>query len=239
MKGLFKLVKLMKALGLRPWITGCTVLSLFVVTDGAELPAQAYERLGSMQFKEREAAQADLLTWGRSHPDAAMTELLRHSRAAPDPEVRKRCWDTLRELVMDQYLKEGEGYLGIGLQTEMVEVPGEVKARSAIRVLRVQPDTPAAKAGLRENDLIVSVNEEMWPDPIFREKIRTMKPDTRLSFSILREGKLMPLKVTLGRRPLIADAPFFNGQPFDPEPAERAAKEAYFRRWLSLRRPEK
>lgn len=229
----------MNAFGMKPLGVTCATLSFFVATGAAESLDRMYERLGSLQFKEREAAQVDLLYWGRSQPNSAMIELLRQSREASDPEVRNRCWDTLRELVTDQYMKEGEGYLGIGLQTEMVEVPGEVKPRAAIRVLRIQPDTPATKAGIQENDLIVSVNGEMWPDPVFREKIRTMKPETKLDLSIVREGKVMPLKVTLGRRPLIADAPFFNGQPFNPGPAERVAKEAYFRRWLSLRKPGK
>lgn len=229
----------MNALGMKPLGVACATVSFFAATGAAEPLGRMYERLGSLQFKEREAAQVDLLYWGRSQPNSAMTELLAQSREASDPEVRKRCWDTLRELVMDQYMREGEGYLGIGLQTEMVDVPGEVKPRAAIRVLRIQPDTPATKAGMQENDLIVSVNGEMWPDPVFREKIRTMKPETDLNLSIVREGKVMPLKVTLGRRPLIADAPFFNGQPFDPGPAERSAKEAYFRRWLSLRKPGK
>ena len=229
----------MNAFGMKPLGVTCATLSFFVATGAAESLDRMYERLGSFQFKEREAAQVDLLYWGRSQPNSAMIELLKQSREASDPEVRKRCWDTLRELVTDQYMKEGEGYLGIGLQTEMVEVPGEVKPRAAIRVLRIQPDTPATKAGIQENDLIVSVNGEMWPDPVFREKIRTMKPETKLDLSIVREGKVMPLKATLGRRPLIADAPFFNGQPFNPGPAERVAKEAYFRRWLSLKKPGK
>ena len=229
----------MNAFGMKPLGVTCATLSFFVATGVSEPLDRMYERLGSLQFKEREAAQVDLLYWGKSQPNSAMIELLRQSREASDPEVRKRCWDTLRDLVMDQYMKEGEGYLGIGLQTEMVEVPGEVKPRAAIRVLRIQPDTPATKAGIQENDLIVSVNGEMWPDPVFREKIRMMKPETKLDLSIVREGKVMPLKVTLGRRPLIADAPFFNGQPINPGPAERVAKEAYFRRWLSLKKSGK
>ena len=63
-----------------------------------------------------------------------------------------------------------------------------------------------------------------------------MKPNTKVDVRILRDGGLLDLKVTLGRRPLGADSLFFNGQMFDPEAMERAAKEAYFRRWLSLRK---
>ena len=32
---------------------------------------------------------------------------------------------------------------------------------------------------------------------------------------------------------------FFNGQNIDPDASERAAKEAYFQRWLSQKKSEK
>jgi hypothetical protein len=60
-----------------------------------------------------------------------------------------------------------------------------------------------------------------------------------VDLKILREGGLVDCKVTLARRPLLADQPFFNGQNFNPEASEQAAKDAYFRRWLSQRKPSK
>jgi hypothetical protein len=49
---------------------------------------------------------------------------------------------------------------------------------------------------------------------------------------VLRNDRLMDIEVTLGRRPLIADNPFLQQRPADLEAAEKAAKAAYFRRWL-------
>ena len=49
---------------------------------------------------------------------------------ADDPEVRERCLAILRDLVNDEYLKDGEGYIGIRMQDEMATaVPGDVKPR--------------------------------------------------------------------------------------------------------------
>ncbi len=204
-----------------------------------ELPPTALSDLGSQQFREREAAQVELLDWARAQPGPAMNELLRQSQRANDPEVRERCLGILRDLVADEYLKEGEGYIGISLRDEIGDVPGEPNPRGVIRVIQVQADSPAERAGIRPNDLIVGINGEVWHETLFRANVRMMKPNTKVGLKILRDGGLMDLNVTLGRRPLSADATFVPGQTFDPEAVERAAKEAYFRRWLSQRKLQK
>ena len=213
-------------------------LTLFPVA-AVELPPKALSGLSSRQFREREVAQMELLDWARTRPGPAMTELLKQTHGADDPEVRARCLSILRDLVTDEYLKEGEGYIGISLRDEVSDVPGEQNPRGVIRVMQVQGDSPAERAGIRLNDLIVGINGEVWHETAFRANVRMMKPNMKVDLKILRDGGLVDLKVTLGRRPLSADTPFFPGQTFDPEAIERAAKEAYFRRWLSQRKLQK
>lgn len=214
----------------------CMLALALTPVAALELPEEALSGLGSRLFREREAAQVELLDWARAQLGPAMDELLRQSRMADDPEVRERCLSVLRALVADEYLKEGEGYIGIAMKDEISDVPGESKPQEVIRVTLVQPDSPGARAGIHQNDLIVGLNGNVWHEILFRENVRMMKPNMKVDLKILRDGGLLDLKVTLGRRPLSADVLFFNGQTFDPEAMERAAKEAYFRRWLSLRK---
>lgn len=221
---------------------GMFVLTLMSAV-GVELPAKAFANLGSQQFHVRENAQSELLAWGRGGPEPAMAELLRQSKIADDPEVRKRCLDVLRDLVMDEYGKDGKGYIGIGLEDMVANLPGEPNPRNAIRVTNVLPKTPADQAGIRANDLIVGLNGKDWGgnDTFrqFQEKIQALKPNSNVELRILRDGALIDLKFKLGKLPEFADARFFNGRDFDPVAAERAAKEAYFRRWLSERKSPK
>lgn len=222
-------------------------VAMFVLTlmsaMGVELPAKSFSNLGSKHFHVRESAQAELLAWGRGMPEPAMTELLRQSKIADDPEVRKRCLDVLRDLVMDEYGKEGKGYIGISLEDMVANVPGEPDPRNVIRVTNVMPKTPAEQAGIRVNDLIVELNGKNWGENgnfrQFQETVQALKPNTNVELKILRDGGLVDLKLKLGKLPEFADARFFNGRNFDPGAAERAAKEAYFRRWLSERKPKK
>ncbi len=224
------------AVGVVWLLSGCIAWCL-------DLPVESFLKLTSQEFHVREHAQAELLAWGRQRPEPAMAELYRQTQVAADPEARERCLNILRELVTDEYLKNGEGYIGIGLIDDLANVPGEPAPRNAIRIIQVQQDSPGLHAGIRLNDLIVGLDDETWhgndASRPFREKIRTLKPNTRVNLKILRNGEMLDLKVNLGRRPLMADHLFFNGQNFDPEASERAAKEAYFRQWLNQRKSKK
>ena len=210
-----------------------------------ELPAEPLANLKSEEFRQRESAQADLLAWARKQAEPAMDELFRYSRVADDPEVRERCLDVLRELVNDEYLKDGEGFIGIQMLDEWAKegIPGDPKPRGVIRVILVVADSAAQQAGLQVNDLIAGMDDLVWRERaaslLFREQIRQLKPDTKVTLKVLRNGNLMDLEVTLGRRPLTADILFFDPRQLDPEATERVAKEAYFRRWLERRKSRK
>ncbi|MGL4401275.1 MAG: PDZ domain-containing protein [Luteolibacter sp.] len=170
-----------------------------------------------------------------------MIEIFKHSQVAADPEVRERCLDVLRKLVGDEYMTEGEGYIGIALswKDDVVIVPGEKKMRKAVRVTGVMANTAGQQSGIMINDLIVKLEGEVWYEvdatAWFRERIKKMKPTSVASMTILRGGELVDLKVTLGRRPLMADHP----QNIDLEASELAAKEAHFQHWLAQKKAAK
>ncbi|MEO8617587.1 MAG: PDZ domain-containing protein [Luteolibacter sp.] len=207
---------------------------------GLELPQKLFENLRSKEFRVRESAQLELLSWARQQPEPAMSKLYLQSRIADDPEVRERCLGVLRELVTDEYLKDGEGYIGIMMRDMIANVPGDPKPRSVVNVMQVLADSAAHRAGLQANDLITGLDDLVWHDGLaslpFSERIRSKKPNSKVTVQLLRDGKLIDLVVVLGRRPPIPNNLFFNDQSFDPGAIERAAKEAYFRRWLSQRK---
>jgi C-terminal processing protease CtpA/Prc len=234
----------------RALIAGGMVLGWLAASAGVssalDLPAEPLAKLKSEEFRARESAQAELLAWARQQHDGAMDELFRRSRTEDDPEVRERCLDVLRDLVNDEYLKDGEGFIGIQMLDELANVPGDAKPRGVIRVILVVADSAAQKAGLRLNDLIAGVGDQIWRDVAaslaFREQIRQMKPNTKITLKVLRNGNLMDIEVTLGRRPLSADTLFFGQQQLnaeDAEAADRTAKDAYFRRWLERKKSRK
>ncbi len=203
------------------------------VAFSLELPAILFSDLKSEDFHKREKAQADLVEWARLQPEAAMEELFRQSRVADDPEIRERCLAALRELADDVYLKDGDGYIGVQMRDETVVVAGDDKPRGGIRVVAVVPGSAADRAGLRLNDLIVGLNDLVWrEEPVsipFGNEIRKHAPNSKVMLRVLRNGGLMDVEVTLGRRP---DDRFLQQWPMDLGAADRAAREAHFRRLL-------
>ncbi len=105
-------------------------------------------------------------------------------------------------------LRRGErpqrGYLGVGLQPvdEDIAAPlGLPKDRGEI-VRTVQPGEPAAKAGLQQGDVIISVNgTEVNPDQTVSYLIANTPVGSRVPLEVIRNGRRMTVGVTVGQRP--------------------------------------
>lgn len=111
----------------------------------------------------------------------------------------------------------------LGLSTasvpEMVADHLGISAGSAVIVRTVCPDSPAEKAGLSVNDIILSLDGAPAGDPdAFSEKIRVHKAGDTLELGLIRKGKPDQAKVVLTERPAelndhLAPEPFLQGLP--------------------------
>jgi len=109
--------------------------------------------------------------------------------------------------VIDQLKENGSvtrGWLGVQIQSvtpDIAESLGLDKAEGAI-VAEVQGDTPAKKAGLKENDTILQVNGKTVSDAKdLARKIGNLKPDTVTRLKVLRDGQERVIEVMLGKQP--------------------------------------
>lgn len=209
-----------------------------LASDAESLPENLLLGLGEPRFADREQAQSKLLDWGRSQPVISMPELLKHSRTAADPEVRARCNEVLFELIKDQYLTEGTGFIGIAMGNSAVQVavPGDAKPRYGIHVSSVNEGGPGQKAGLKPNDIIVGLDREVWHKPIlietFTRKITSIKPNQKVKLQILR-GNLLEIEVQLTRRPIALMGIPNLGHQLNLEKQQKAEVEAHFQQWLA------
>lgn len=113
----------------------------------------------------------------------------------------------LAERIMDDLIEDGEvsrGYLGIQFKGEVDQTLARalgLNNERGIIVGEVQEDSPAEKAGLAEDDIIVSLNDEdirNWDS--FRTRIAAYKPGDNITMGIIRDNDNMSLDVTLGER---------------------------------------
>ncbi|MCH9611263.1 MAG: hypothetical protein S4CHLAM81_07990 [Chlamydiales bacterium] len=109
--------------------------------------------------------------------------------------------------IQEHLVKDGSvtrGYLGATLQpidSDLAKFYGLDRPRGAL-VVQVAEDSPAAKAGLKQEDIILAYNgKEVDAIHTFRNSISLMAPGTRVKLEVLRDGKKKQITVTVGDAP--------------------------------------
>jgi serine protease Do len=96
-----------------------------------------------------------------------------------------------------------QGYLGVGaadLTDERVKALN-LKDSHGVEITVVGPDTPAAKAGIKENDVILEVNgKAVENNLLFQTLIRATPPGTKIGLTVWRNGAKQSLTATLDAR---------------------------------------
>lgn len=109
--------------------------------------------------------------------------------------------------VAESLVKSGKvsrGYLGITLQgiTANLKESLELKSNQGALVSDVIAGSPAAKAGLKEGDVILALNGKPVTDANnLRIQVSSFAPGTKLGLEILRDGDTKTLTATTGERP--------------------------------------
>jgi serine protease Do len=109
--------------------------------------------------------------------------------------------------VADSLVKNGKvirGYLGVNIQsiTPQLQESFNLKSRDGALVAEVVPDAPAAKAGLKEGDVITAINGTPVKDANnLTLTVTSMAPGTKLTLDVLRDGKSKQFTATAGTRP--------------------------------------
>ena len=113
----------------------------------------------------------------------------------------------MAKYVMDQILKHGKvvrGYMGVGIQevTPDLAKAFNISAEKGALVGSVEPDSPGAKAGLQQGDVIEELNGQAVEGPNeLRLKVGTMAPGTTVHLKVNRNGQTRDVGLTLGEAP--------------------------------------
>jgi len=100
--------------------------------------------------------------------------------------------------------KVSRGYLGALVQTLSPSMAKEfgVPDTSGALVQNVEPNGPAAKAGVQNGDVIRKFNGQAVADAgSLTSQVTETSPGTEVTLDVLRNGKPLSVKVTLGERP--------------------------------------
>jgi serine protease Do len=96
------------------------------------------------------------------------------------------------------------GWLGVGIQdlsAPLAKALGVPQGDGAL-INQVNDNSPAQKGGLREEDVVVSIDGERVNSSTALTRVVALKrPDSVVKLAVVRAGKPLDLKVTLGVRP--------------------------------------
>jgi Do/DeqQ family serine protease len=136
--------------------------------------------------------------------------------------------------IMDQILKRGHvtrGFIGIVPQEVTPDIARGFGNPSlkGVAIAQVEPNTPAAKAGLQAGDVITAINGQSVTEVNqFRLQIASMAPGTSVALKINRNGREENVNVTLAELKAENGGPGGEGQEGQDQPegsdhGERAA----------------
>ncbi|AMW32933.1 Do family serine endopeptidase [Fervidobacterium islandicum] len=100
--------------------------------------------------------------------------------------------------------KVEKAYLGVYVQTVTEELAKSLglKVTKGVYVFQVEKDSPAAKAGIKEGDVIVKFNGQVVESAEeLTSLVRNYTPGTKVKVTLNRAGKEMTVEVALGTLP--------------------------------------
>jgi serine protease Do len=109
--------------------------------------------------------------------------------------------------IKDELIANGSvtrGWIGVGIQpvTREIQEALELPDKNGVLVSSVIEDSPAEKARLEREDVIVGLNgEKIESMRAFRNRIAATPPGTKVELTLLRDGKKRDVSVELGKLP--------------------------------------
>jgi len=159
----------------------------------AEVQARLAERLAGEQERLAEHAQYGAL---QASVRAALQEAQEQQQRI---EVTPEPGDENTMVLLGD---DGASWLGVESQEITSEKAKELKlpAERGVLLERVVPDSPAAKAGLKDNDVITEINGQRVEGAAqFRRMIHEIPAGRSAQFTVWRDGRAQTVSVTLGK----------------------------------------
>lgn len=159
----------------------------------AEAQARLAERLASEQERLEARVQEGVLQASARAAFQEAQEQQRRFEVTPEPGD---------ENAMVLLGDEGASWLGVESQEISAEKAKELKlpAERGVLLERIVPDSPAAKAGLKDNDVITEINGQRVEGAAqFRRMIHEIPAGRTVQLTVWRDGHAQPISVTLGK----------------------------------------
>ena|SRR5215471_1398898 len=199
------------------WITGgVAALSLALIALPAppansqtpcpdrSVTARLAERLAQLQAKlrGRQDEVAARLAEANAGLASSQMALAQHQQAIAQLEGFPALADDDQDGVSVFLDADGSSWLGVELHEVTPDTAKELKlpAERGVVVSSIVPDSPAGKAGLKENDVVTEINGQRVEGAAqFRRMIREIPAGRTAQITVWRDGRAQTISVTLGK----------------------------------------
>ena len=157
-----------------------------------ELEAKLQAQLDSRQAVQAELADADAL---EESAQAVVVEDQDPTRIEVLPKIET---DDLNIVIGD----DGSSWLGVETREVTADKAKELKlsAERGVVLGKIVPDSPAAKAGLKENDVVMEINgQRVEGTAQFRRIIHEIPAGRSIQLTVWRDGRAQTISATLGK----------------------------------------
>jgi serine protease Do len=158
--------------------------------------------MGAPELGKLQSLSAQLA--GKQNQWARAEELASHADelSALTQEKEAEAW-AQEPKVFSSVSDEGSGWLGVEIGEVTADKARDLKLSDVrgVEVIDVEPDSPAAKAGLKEHDVITRYDGQSVEGTVqFRRLVRETPAGRNISLAISRNGAAQNLSVELGDR---------------------------------------
>ena len=165
-----------------------TALILGVSGMAMAVPQELVDGLGDESYQLREKAEQELAQWAKKNGEKGLDVLSDLKKKVQSPEVKSRLDNVISGTVIFKAIPGTRGYMGIVLMPEL----------GAVGIVRVVPNSPAAKSGLQPNDKIIRLdginlakknNGADEAMEFVKRYVKSKKSGEKLTLLIVRNGK--------------------------------------------------
>ena len=186
-------------------------------------PAELIALLGDERFHLRQCAEDklhELLHQASADPSNEVEQICYETyRTHPDPEIRGRVRAVLADFATN--LWSSHGFLGLAIAPDsgFAENGDPV---SLLKINKVLENGPAAKAGIKVNDLIHRIDEVRFKETTaakqFDKHLALKKPGESVVLELERDSNIIQVTVVLGCKPRVHQRDENRKEmPLDPE----------------------
>jgi membrane-associated protease RseP (regulator of RpoE activity) len=152
------------------------------------VPQELVDGLGDESYQLREKAEQELAQWAKKNGEKGLDVLSDLKKKVQSPEVKSRLDNVISGTVIFKAIPGTRGYMGIVLMPEL----------GAVGIIRVIPNSPAAKSGLQPNDKIIRLdginlakknNGADEAMEFVKRYVKSKKSGEKLTLLIVRNGK--------------------------------------------------